>query len=62
MKAQESIEVIIMCSAGGPMDFEFSDQLQGKACACKDCEGKFKGIGKKIRCPSCGSDNVAVLE
>jgi len=51
-----------MCSVGGPMDFELSDQIQGKSCVCKDCESKFQGIGKKIRCPSCGSDYVVVLE
>ena len=55
-------EVIIMCSVGGPMDIDLADQVQGKSCVCEDCENKFKSIGKKIRCPSCGSDHITVLE
>ena len=51
-----------MCSAGGPIDIELSGQIEGKSCVCKDCENKFKSIGKKIRCPSCGSDDIVVLE
>lgn len=62
MNTYENIEVIIMCSAGGPIDIELSGQIEGKSCVCKDCENKFKSIGKKIRCPSCGSDDIVVLE
>ncbi len=25
---------------------------------CMDCKTNFKGLGKKIRCPSCQSTNV----
>ncbi|MFA4934755.1 MAG: hypothetical protein WC568_02855 [Candidatus Methanoperedens sp.] len=25
---------------------------------CNECKNKFKGLGKKIRCPSCMSANV----
>jgi len=44
------------------MDIDIADQIQGKSCVCEDCENKFKGIGKKVRCPSCGSDHITVLE
>lgn len=48
-----------MCSVGGPVDFEIEERLNAKNYRCKDCQGTFKGIGKKIICPSCGSDNVS---
>lgn len=48
-----------MCSAGGPMDIELEEGIKGKNYRCKDCQGTFKGIGKNIICPSCGSDNVS---
>jgi Zn finger protein HypA/HybF involved in hydrogenase expression len=47
-----------MCSVGGPMDIELEERLNAKTYKCKDCQGTFKGIGKNIICPSCGSDNV----
>ena len=41
-----------MCSSGGPMaDID-----------CKDCGNSFKGLGKKVVCPSCQSDNVELAE
>jgi Zn finger protein HypA/HybF involved in hydrogenase expression len=49
----------IMCSVGGPMDIEIEERLNAKTYKCKDCQGTFKGIGKNIICPSCGSDNVS---
>jgi Zn finger protein HypA/HybF involved in hydrogenase expression len=47
-----------MCTVGGPVDIEFEERLKSKDYKCKDCNGSFKGIGKNVRCPSCGSDNV----
>ncbi len=48
-----------MCSAESPisMDIEEGDliTIQFK---CLDCNSKFRGIGKKMRCPSCQSANV----
>ena len=51
-----------MCSVGGPMDIELEDRLNAKNFKCKDCNGSFKGIGKNIICPSCGSDDVIESE
>ena len=28
----------------------------------KDCGNSFKGLGKKVVCPSCQSDNVELAE
>ncbi|MBN1167871.1 MAG: hypothetical protein JXA44_12200 [Methanospirillaceae archaeon] len=50
-----------MCSVGGPVDVDIEDRIKTKNCQCKDCGGSFKGIGKKIRCPTCGSDNICEL-
>jgi rubrerythrin len=47
-----------MCSVGGPMDVEFTERIKGKDYRCRDCNERFKGIGKKPICPSCQSDNV----
>ena len=49
-----------MCSVGGPIDIDLEERLKPKNCQCNDCGGTFKGIGKKLRCPTCGSDNVSV--
>lgn len=51
-----------MCSSGGPMaDIDLA-KLKTKKYRCKDCGNTFKGLGKKVVCPSCQSDNVACLE
>ena len=42
-----------MCSSGGPMA-----ELSMK----KFCGNDFKGLGKKVICPSCQSDNVEAQE
>jgi Zn finger protein HypA/HybF involved in hydrogenase expression len=44
------------------MDVELADQIRGKSCICKDCDNKFKSIGNRIRCPSCGSDSIVENE
>ena len=44
------------------MEVDIAEQVQGNSCVCEDCENKFKSLGKKIRCPSCGSDHITVLE
>ncbi|MDD1723554.1 MAG: hypothetical protein LUQ07_00325 [Methanospirillum sp.] len=46
-----------MCTVGGPVDIELEERINTKNYKCKDCESSFKGIGKNIRCPTCGSDN-----
>ena len=47
-----------MCSSGGPMADVDLGKLKSKKYKCNDCGNKFKGIGKKVICPSCQSDNV----
>lgn len=37
-------------------------KLKTKRYRCLDCENEFKGIGRRIVCPSCQSDNVEELE
>ena len=49
-----------MCSTGGPMaDIK---KLKTKKYQCKKCGNSFKGIGKKVICPSCQSDDVELKE
>ena len=44
--------------SGGPMADVDLGKLKSKKYKCNDCGNKFKGIGKKVICPSCQSDNV----
>ena len=37
-------------------------KLKTKKYHCKDCGNSFKGLGKKVVCPSCQSDNVELAE
>jgi len=52
----------IMCSSGGPMAELSMKKLKTKKYKCLDCGNDFKGLGKKIICPSCQSDNVEAQE
>lgn len=47
-----------MCSVGDLGDVNLEDNLPVKEYVCNDCNNKFKGIGKKVKCPACQSDNV----
>ncbi len=47
-----------MCMVGDPAEFEVTDTLEVKEYICNDCENKFKGLGKRIVCPACKSENV----
>lgn len=51
----------IMCTVGGPMADIKMKKLKTKRYKCMDCGNEFKGIGKKVICPSCQSDNVEEL-
>ena len=51
-----------MCSSGGPMADINIKKLKTKKYHCKDCGNTFKGLGKKVVCPSCQSDNVELAE
>ncbi len=47
-----------MCSTGDSFDIEMEDKIAPKNYVCKDCQNKFKSVGKNIKCPSCKSANV----
>jgi len=48
----------IMCTVGGPMADIKMKKLKTKRYRCIDCGNEFKGIGKRVICPTCQSDNV----
>ena len=47
----------IMCSVGDVTAIDVKT-LTANEYECMDCGNKFKGIGKKVTCPSCKSSNV----
>jgi DNA-directed RNA polymerase subunit RPC12/RpoP len=48
-----------MCFADSSVNVEIEEgNLVTEQYKCIDCNSKFRGIGKKIRCPSCQSANV----
>jgi Zn finger protein HypA/HybF involved in hydrogenase expression len=51
-----------MCSVGGPMADLKMKKLKTKRYHCLDCDNEFKGIGRRVVCPACQSDNVKELE
>jgi len=55
-------EVINLCSVGDMFEINVEGDLPVKEYVCSDCDNKFKGIGKHIRCPSCQSNNVAEIK
>ncbi|NPV64400.1 MAG: hypothetical protein HPY63_02625 [Methanobacteriaceae archaeon] len=52
----------LMCSVGGPMVDIDLKKVTSRKCKCLDCGNEFKGVGKKVRCPSCQSENVECSE
>lgn len=34
------------------------DQVTGIQYVCGECKNKFKGLGKNVSCPACGSEDV----
>lgn len=52
-----------MCSVGGEIfDVDIRElDADAKFYKCNDCSNEFKGIGTRIVCPSCHSDNVKKL-
>ena len=50
-----------MCTVGGPMADIKMKKLKTKRYRCLDCGNEFKGIGKKVVCPTCQSENVEEL-
>lgn len=51
-----------MCAVGGPMADVDIKKLKTKRYKCLKCGNEFKGLGKKVICPSCQSDDVECLE
>ncbi|HHW15874.1 MAG TPA: hypothetical protein GXX31_00600 [Methanothermobacter sp.] len=51
-----------MCSVGGPMVDIDLKKVTSRKCKCLDCGNEFKGVGKKVKCPSCQSENVECSE
>ena len=51
-----------MCSTGGPMADIDLKKLKTKRYRCLDCGNDFKGLGRKVICPSFQRDNVECKE
>ena len=51
-----------MCSSGGPMADLSMKKLKIKKYKCRECGNEFKGLGRKVICPSCQSDDVELKE
>lgn len=49
-----------MCSVGDAFNIEIQ-QLNAKFYKCGDCKNEFRGVGKKVICPSCQSSKVSLL-
>ncbi|MCZ7381765.1 MAG: hypothetical protein O8C64_09405 [Candidatus Methanoperedens sp.] len=48
-----------MCFADSSVNVEIEEgELVTEQYKCIDCNSRFRGIGKKIRCPTCESVNV----
>jgi rubrerythrin len=47
-----------MCTCGESYDVDADENLPTKDYICNECENKFKGLGKNVKCPSCKSKNV----
>lgn len=46
-----------MCSVGDAFNIEIQ-ALDAKFYKCGDCKSEFRGVGRKVICPSCHSANV----
>ncbi len=49
-----------MCSVGDAFNVEVQ-QLNAKFYKCADCKNEFRGVGKKVMCPSCQSRNTSLM-
>jgi cytochrome c-type biogenesis protein CcmH/NrfF len=51
-----------MCFADSSVNVEIEEgDLVTEQYKCIDCNSRFRGIGKKIRCPACQSANVTKI-
>ena len=49
-----------MCSVGDAFNIEITS-LNAKFYKCSDCKNEFRGVGKKVTCPSCHSTSVTLM-
>jgi Zn finger protein HypA/HybF involved in hydrogenase expression len=49
-----------MCSVGDAFNIEIS-ALNAKFYKCGECNNEFRGVGKKVTCPSCHSTKVSLM-
>jgi Zn finger protein HypA/HybF involved in hydrogenase expression len=52
----------LMCTVGGGPDIGAIEGLATKEYECLDCKNKFKGMGRRVSCPSCRSKNVKQIQ
>ncbi len=52
----------LMCTVGGGPDIGAIEGLATKEYECQDCKNKFKGMGRRVSCPSCRSKNVKQIQ
>ena len=50
-----------MCTVGGGPDLGDVETLVAKDYECQDCNNKFRGMGRRPKCPSCESRNVKAV-
>ncbi|HUW66527.1 MAG TPA: hypothetical protein VMW20_00585 [Candidatus Nanoarchaeia archaeon] len=50
-----------MCSVDDAFSVDVADALEAKECKCKDCGNLFRGMGRRIMCPTCHSKNVETV-
>jgi len=50
-----------MCSVGDTFGSMEIPEFESKLFKCDDCKNEFKGIGKKVICPSCMSKKVVLI-
>ena len=50
-----------MCLIDSSTSIDIDSGDIGNQYICTNCETKFRGLGKKIKCPSCESANIKKL-
>ena len=50
-----------MCLVDSSTNIDIESEDIGSQYICTDCETKFRGLGKRIKCPTCESTKVKKL-
>jgi Zn finger protein HypA/HybF involved in hydrogenase expression len=50
-----------MCSVGDVTSVDVAS-LTPSEYECMDCNNKFKGLGRRVKCPTCKSGNVKKIK